>query len=151
MEEDNIGSIDDLVPAMNNLQVEDGGEPWVAESTHLHASWVSSTYPKIMGKCEIIVPPEAAENSHFDITCVLTYSLASTFRAGVTRTFNLHAVKGPMRIVAQTELSLEQQLMITITFEKLLVGAFYASVFPIDCGTFKPDESKDQWKTAFGL
>ena len=116
----------------------------------LAAQWKSMTYTyrKIEGVCTIELP--SAPEKLFAMTCIFKYAADSSFRPGETRVYKLNALREGKRIIAQTYLG-DDSLMLTFNFAGETICGCYSMIQPIDCGTFRPINSKSQWESAFGI
>jgi hypothetical protein len=120
--------------------------------TILGGAWSSIAYPKIAGTCTFEISSVDDRGDKFKIKCSFEYADNSSFRAGAIKTFNLIGVKkeSESRIIAQSELD-SDPLMLTFSFTGVTFCGFYSMICPIDCGSIRPIESKNQWKLAFGM
>ena len=118
----------------------------------LGGAWSSIAYPKIAVTCTFEISPADDCDCRFRIKCSFEYADDSSFRAGTVKTFNLIGIKkeSESRIIAQSELDSEP-LMITFSFTGVTFCGFYSMICPIDCGSIRPIESKNQWKCAFDM
>ena len=107
-----------------------------------NGKWASATYPNIRGTCRAVIKNI---NNEMKIDYVVIYDRGSNFRPGKSYEYTLRATydKKSMRLFAQTALAADPaQYMLTISLDKISICAFYASVYPIDCGTINIADSK---------
>ncbi len=124
--------------------------------TVIELLWSSSTYSHVGGTCEFRIPDVSSVPFKQQITfdLILKYSKTSPIRKNETHKFKMTCIRSFDRIVAQTELSMDQQLMLTITMSKSnkrsIIG-YYSMTKPSDSGIFTMHGDKLPWFAAFDL
>lgn len=124
--------------------------------TNIETAWSSSTYSHVNGTCVFLIPDVSnvpfKQPITFDI--ILKYSNVSPIRKNETLKFKMNCIRGFDRIVAQTELSMDQQLSLTITLSKSnkrsIIG-YYSMTKPSDSGIFTMHGDKLPWFAAFDI
>ncbi len=78
----------------------------------------------------------------------LKYDALSQFRPHSTKMFKLRFIHTDERIISQSELLMEQLFNFTFKFDGPVIIGHYASIFPIDCGMMKSDQTRVEWLEA---
>ncbi len=103
-------------------------------------TWQSITDKNIFGTYSIQLNCEDAI-----ARVTLNYDSASKFRPGAAKLFVTKFVLTGDRILSQTSLAMEQLLNFTFKFDGPIISGHYSTIFPMDCGLMKSDQSAADW------
>ena len=109
----------------------------------LTGSWQSIAY-QIGVSGTYTIELSKVDDNRINAIVLLKYDNTSPFRTGTTKSFKLRCVCDDVRILGQSELAMEQLFNFTFKFDTPVTIGHYSTIFPIDCGTMRSDQTRSE-------